>query len=396
MFKDNWDNVQFLVGDKKIYNNTLFPYDLRICEFLNSFSSELSKKKYNKYPDLKSLSFWCRKKNIEKLKLSFKHDNVKKGKGLIFHITPSNVPTNFAYSLIFGLITGNSNIIKVPSKDFIQISIICNVIKKLLKIKKFHKVRNLIKILKYKENDTLTKYLSEVCDIRIIWGGSKSIQAIRQFPLQDRSFEITFADRNSLCIINSDGIKKLKKFDLKLLVKNFYNDTYLFDQNACSSPNLIIWTGNSVKLSRKKFWVALNDLLKKNYIIPDKASYDKFNQFCVDTAKLKNIKNHERYGNYIYTIFLNKIDKSIENFKGKWGYFYEYETQNFNNLHSVIGKKYQTLTYYGVKKDFLSSIFKNEIRGIDRIVPIGQALDISLNWDGFDINNLLTRVVEIK
>ncbi len=396
MFEDNWDNVQFLVGDKQVYNNTLFPYDLKICEFLNSFSSELSKKKYNKYPDLKSLSFWCRKKNIEKLKLSFKHDNVKKGKGLIFHITPSNVPTNFAYSLIFGLITGNSNIIKVPSKDFIQISIICNVIKKLLKIKKFHKVRNLIKILKYKENDTLTKYLSEVCDIRIIWGGSKSIQAIRQFPLQDRSFEITFADRNSLCIINSDEIKKLKKFDLNLLVKNFYNDTYLFDQNACSSPHLIIWTGNSVKLSRKKFWVALNDLLKKNYIIPDKASYDKFNQFCVDTAKLKNIKNHERYGNYIYTIFLNKIDKSIENFKGKWGYFYEYETKNFNNLQNVIGKKYQTLTYYGVKKDFLSSIFKNDLKGIDRIVPIGQALDISLNWDGFDINNLLTRVVEIK
>ncbi len=396
MFKDKWDNVEFLVGDKQIYNNTLFPYDLIICEFLNSFSSELSKKKYNKYPDLKSLSFWCRKKNIEKLKLSFKYDNVKKGKGLIFHITPSNVPTNFAYSLIFGLITGNSNVIKVPSKDFIQISIICNVIKKLLKIKKFHKIRKLIKILKYKENDNLTKYLSKVCDIRIIWGGSKSIQAIRQFPLQDRSFEITFADRNSFCIINSDRIKKLKKFDLKLLVKNFYNDTYLFDQNACSSPHLIIWTGNSVKVSRKKFWVELNNLLKKNYIIPDKASYDKFNQFCVDTAKLKNIKNHERYGNYIYTIFLNKIDKSIENFKGKWGYFYEYETRNFKNLQNFIGKKYQTLTYFGVKKNFLSSIFKNDIEGIDRIVPIGQALDISLNWDGFDINNLLTRVVEIK
>ena len=48
MFKDKWDNVEFLVGDKQIYNNTLFPYDLIICEFLNSFSSELSKKKYNK------------------------------------------------------------------------------------------------------------------------------------------------------------------------------------------------------------------------------------------------------------------------------------------------------------------------------------------------------------
>ena len=34
--------------------------------------------------------------------------------------------------------------------------------------------------------------------------------------------------------------------------------------------------------------------------------------------------------------------------------------------------------------------------GIDRIVPIGSALDISLNWDGFDLNKSLTRVIEIK
>ena len=37
--------------------------------------------------------------------------------GMIFHITPSNIPTNFAYSMIFGLINGNSNI-TVPSKKF--------------------------------------------------------------------------------------------------------------------------------------------------------------------------------------------------------------------------------------------------------------------------------------
>ena len=35
---------------------------------------------------------------------------------MIFHITPSNIPTNFAYSFIFGLLTGNSNIVKVPTK----------------------------------------------------------------------------------------------------------------------------------------------------------------------------------------------------------------------------------------------------------------------------------------
>ena len=37
------------------------------------------------------------------------------------------------FGLIFGLISGNSNIIKVPSKKFDQVDIICQVISKILK-----------------------------------------------------------------------------------------------------------------------------------------------------------------------------------------------------------------------------------------------------------------------
>ena len=36
------------------------------------------------------------------------------------------------------------------------------------------------------------------------------------------------------------------------------------------------------------------------------------------------------------------------------------------------------------------------MNGIDRIVPIGQALDINFYWDGYDINRILTRVIDIK
>jgi hypothetical protein len=33
---------------------------------------------------------------------------------------------------------------------------------------------------------------------------------------------------------------------------------------------------------------------------------------------------------------------------------------------------------------------------VDRIVPIGQALDIGLYWDGYDIIPSLTKTIEIK
>ena len=67
-----------------------------------------------------------------------------------------------------------------------------------------------------------------------------------------------------------------------------------------------------------------------------------------------------------------------------------------NEIKKVLNDKFQTLTYFGIKKDKLESFVKSNLLGIDRIVPIGQALEIGFVWDGYDINKTLTRIVDIK
>ena len=130
--------IEFLVGKKAKLNITYEPFSFLILNFLDDLSVTLDNNFNNKnYPDLKALSFFCRKNNI--LSLKNKHqvkDTTRFGLGLLFHITPSNIPTNFAYSLIFGLITGNSNIVKVPLKRFKEIDIVCKALNKILKKKK--------------------------------------------------------------------------------------------------------------------------------------------------------------------------------------------------------------------------------------------------------------------
>ena len=74
--------------------------------------------------------FWTSKKRILEVKEKFLSRNIRLGRGLIFHICPSNVPTNFAYSMIFGLLSGNNNIIRLPSKNFFQVKIITKFLKK--------------------------------------------------------------------------------------------------------------------------------------------------------------------------------------------------------------------------------------------------------------------------
>ena len=73
------------------------------------------------------------------------------------------------------------------------------------------------------------------------------------------------------------------------------------------------------------------------------------------------------------------------------------DVQNIDQIAKQVKNIDQTLTYFGINKSVLKNfILKNKFRGIDRIVPIGQALNISLFWDGYDLNKILTRVVDIK
>ena len=392
------NKVNYLVGKREVLNESSAPYNENICNFISEFSKELNNNKFSKnFPDIKTLAFWCRKKNILNLKKKFISNKTRVGLGLIFHITPSNIPTNFAYSLIFGLITGNSNIVKVPSKKFEQISIICDALNKVLNKKKFSFAKKMITVVRYRDNDNYTKKISSICNARLIWGGDETIKNIRMFKLQQRAIDIAFTDRYSFCAIDAKKFLKLNNYETILLTNKFYNDTYLVDQNACSSPHLMVWLGKNMSEARNKFWNTLYKSVSKKYDMPEIASIDKYNKLCENILSYKNLKQQEKYGNSIYTVMLKNLDKNPNNIRGKWGFFYEYNTDNLNKIAKYINNKYQTFTYFGLEKNVLKNfILNNNLSGIDRIVPIGQALEMDFYWDGYDINKTLTRVVDIK
>ena len=117
-----------------IVNNLSGPeevFDGKTINFLDEISkSILSNKKSLKFPDLVTFAFWCRKSNLNKISGYYKRNKLVLGRGVILHIAPSNVPMNFCYSLTFGLLSGNSNIVRLPSRNFIQIKIFNQILKK--------------------------------------------------------------------------------------------------------------------------------------------------------------------------------------------------------------------------------------------------------------------------
>ena len=396
---NNMEKIKFLVGNKEIKKISLSPYDKEVLDFLGDLSKDLNlTKDIKNYPDIKTFAFFCRNKNLIKLKKNFlvSSRDIRLGLGLIFHITPSNIPTNFAYSLIFGLLTGNSNIVKVPSRDFKQIDIISKSINKILS-KKYKKVKEMIKIVKYKNNESFTKKVSSICDARLIWGGDQSIENIRKYNLHASAIDLTFADRYSLCIIDTKKFLKAKYDNLTRIVERFYNDTYVADQNACSSPHMVLWLGKKSHKAKSKFWEELSKLVEKKYNLTHDAAIEKYTELCKKIINDKNVKSYRTYTNNVYTVVLKNLNGSLDTYRGKWGFFYEYDIKKLEQIKKYINKKFQTLTYFGVEKvDLKDFIIKNKLQGIDRIVPVGQALDIGFYWDGYDINNILTRVVDIR
>ncbi len=153
------------------------------------------------YPDIMAFAFWCRKANINKIKRRFEDGLFRLGLGLVFHITPSNVPVNFAFSFAFGLLSGNANIVRAPSKPFTQVDVISEVIKTLLFQEKYAEINSMNAIVNYTEKDEITASISAISNARLIWGGNETIRNIRGLPTPERCVDISFSDRYSFCVI---------------------------------------------------------------------------------------------------------------------------------------------------------------------------------------------------
>jgi hypothetical protein len=318
----NKENIEFLIGDGDFSVKSLTPFSETCCQFLNEVSSILLADKSAKdFPDVVSFAFWCRKANLKKAADNYTDKNHRLGIGRILHIAPSNVPVNFAFSLVFGLLAGNSNIVRVPTKTYPQVSIICKAINEAFRNEQYLSIAPLISIIRYDHSDSTTESLSSFCDGRIIWGGDETVKNVRALPTPVRCVDIAFADRYSFCVMNPHSIAVLSDIRLAKLVEGFYNDTYLMDQNACSSPHLVVWTGDHNEQAKSRFWKALASLVQLKYSLEPIHAIDKYTLLCRNSIDLENISSFEKFENYLYRIKIDSLPENIDSFRGKCGYF---------------------------------------------------------------------------
>lgn len=391
-----FEKIKFIVGDIDILtamsNKLVFrAFDEYVIDFLSALSAELlSLRDAKKYSDVVTFAFWCRKANVSVLVKPYEGE-CRLGRGVVFHIAPSNVPINFAYSLVMGVIAGNANVVRIPSKDFPQTVIICKAIVKLLP--EYSKIAERLCLVRYGHDKEVTDYISTMCSSRVIWGGDETVTDIRKSPLSSRANEITFPDRFSICVINVD--KYLTDYDKTKVAKDFFNDTYLTDQNACTSPRIVFWFGTEREKAKAQFWDVLADLLITTYELQSVQAVNKLTTLYKFAAE-NSCKIFTNGNNKIVRVVVNEVvPVMLENLDNS-GYFYECDIDNIAEILPICTRKLQTLSFVGFDPTVLREfVIQNAPYGIDRIVPVGKTMDFSFNWDGMDLIRTLSRRVDV-
>lgn len=389
------NGVEYVIGTADIVNAPIRVYDDTACAFIAELSAEILKSPLARtYPDLSALAFWGRKANLQKLKEAFGDTAGRLGRGLCFHIAPSNIPVNFAFTYLFGLLAGNANIVRLPSKTFPQIDALCALMKKVLS--KYPEIEKRTAFVRYPRSDEITAEFCKIADARMIWGGDKTIENIKALPASPRCVDIAFADRYSLAMIDGEAVLNADDAQMKRLAENFYNDTWLMDQNACSSPQILLWQNDSDE-ARQKFWNAALAVAEAKYALQDAVAVDKYTLFCTEAVVNDNAESFARNGNLLYREEVKALTPDIINHRGKGGYFFEHALTDLSELCAVITEKFQTITYFGIDAVALrEELIAANVRGIDRIVPVGKAMDIDVIWDGHDLVRELSRIVSVS
>lgn len=394
--------VTYLVGSADIAAAmpsvpALPPFEGRVLDFLNDVAKTLMADREAKaYPDVVTFAFWIRSASTKKLKERFSRDDglFRLGRGVAFHIAPSNVPVNYAYSLTAGLLTGNANVVRVPSRDFAQVNIIDRAISGVLDRPEHADMKRRICLVRYGRDRAVNDAFSAIADTRIIWGGDATIAEVRKSPLPPRAGEVTFADRFSLAVIDAESY--LARRDKGRIAERFYNDTYLTDQNACTSPRMVVWMGDRREEAKAVFWKELHGLAERKYTFQTIQGVNKLTSGYLAAVSQEGVLVEPHEDNLLVRVHVPKLTEDIMDLKDNSGYFFEYDCDNILELVPLCNDdRCQTVSYLGDREMF-RPLLAAGVRGIDRIVPVGNTMDFDLVWDGYELVSRLTRAVAME
>lgn len=348
-------------------------------------------------PDVASLAFFLRASSLNKLKeqwiATIPQGCIAMPRGRVFHIAPANVEVMFIYSWVISMLCGNSNVVRIPSRPSKTIELLCQCLRESLGA--FPKIASSQWGIAYEADNQTTQALTSISQVRVIWGGDSTVKSVRAVESPAGLRDVIFPNRYSWAAIKASFIHSLTLAQRQDLAQRFFQDAYLFDQRACSSPQIVVFVGEMEECARAHS-VFLEDL--QRVVVAQKYSSDSahvLEKLCA-AALIAAYDNQAAF--YRWSAELMSISttytKRVRDMTCGGGFFVVLYIRSLNALAEMVQAHDQTLSHAGFDKQELLTAL-NEIcgKGFDRVVPCGQALRFEPVWDGMVLMNEFTRTV---
>ena len=377
-------------------------FDARAVAFVGRFSQKLlTAPGIRQHPELAALGHWFRGANLRELAKSHPSETPRTltlGRGLAFHLAPSNVDSVFMYSWLLSLLAGNVNLVRVSQKPSPAVDFLLRVLRQTLDEDVGEGVRERIVLITYPHDEALTTLISQACLLRVVWGGDATVRAIRAIPLRPTATEICFPDRFSACAISAKAIHESDDGALSKLAAGFYNDAFWFAQQACSSPRLVAWVGSddTIDAASQRFWRALEQEVLRRHP-PDTEAMNMARvtagfEFAAAAIAHPTTLADLTQGQPARLAMEAPLDERAKALHCGNGLFLETRLAQLRDLAPQLSDKEQTLAVHGFAREELVELATClPPRAIDRFAPIGEALAFAPVWDGMDLLTAFSR-----
>lgn len=392
-------DITLLAGAERPESTPWQPFDPRVLDFLAALSEAVRMANSRGGEEEATFGFWCRRSHLEALARRHASPFHRLGRGLLFHVAPSNVPAVFAYSLAIGLLSGSANVVRLSQRCGKEEKALCVHIRAVLDRPEFAPVRARTSLITYPRDaaDVTAAYMAE-CGGRVIWGGDSAIAAIRAVPMPPGAVEVCFPDRWSLAVLSQAALSGLDGEELSALARRFYNDTYSMDQLACSSPRLVVWLADGGgEAVRGAWWNALAEQVGTRYERGPYQAVRRYELACRAAMTMTDptVAELEWYGGGVCVARLERAPARPAEFKAGFGLFFQCELPSLEGLLPLLSSRVQTLTCAGLSTEETTAfLVRRGAPGVNRVVRVGQALEMDTVWDGKDLISALSRIVQ--
>jgi hypothetical protein len=377
----------------------LAPADPRAVDFLARLSHELLRGAARSFPELVALGFFLRRSEVDRLLADqarrASSDVVRVPRGLVFHVPPANVDTIFVYSWALALLAGNMNVVRLSERTNspAAVALVQSVTNALVEADPVLAATQ--RIVSYPHDDVITAALSAACDLRVIWGGDASVDRLRAFPLAPGARELTFPDRFSMAVVGAPGYLAMSPEARDRVAGGLFNDAYWFDQAACASPRLVVLVGDDASTTGcgdDLFTRLASVIVERGYRVDAAMAIEK--RVVTAGLALDGVARRVRWhSNELARV---DVDGAPSRAHAGAGTFQVLRLRHLEQLVPLVRRRDQTLVHAGLAHAELTALVQAlNGRGVDRVVPIGQALTFASVWDGEDLLEAFARRVSL-